>query len=225
MKGLFAFLLLLNIGMFMWGSWYKPPPPGAVHEARAPVNVDKMRLLSESVITPQVPSPAGKPSSEDLAMLRTARVCFALGPFSTLVSTGAAAETLKNLDIDHERRVNITKRIASYRVFLPPLRSRRDAEDKRRQLTRLGFRDHYIIEEPGMENAISLGVFSVKQNAWALARRLADEGISAKQETVYHTETVYWWDLTLAQKKLPDLRRVDWKSPKVQLQVRPCPLG
>lgn len=223
MKGLFALLLLLNIGMFMWASWHKPPPAGTVSDARPPVNVDKLRLLSEATIPSQVPSPAAKPSNKDLSVLQPAKVCLTLGPFSTLVSTGAAAKRLKDLEIDHERRVHITKTIANYRVFLPPLRSRREAEEKRRQLMRLGFKDLYIIEEPGMQNAISLGVFSVKQNAWALARRLADRGINAKQETVYDTETVYWWDLTLDENKLAELGRMDWKTPKVRLQDRPCP--
>lgn len=223
MKRLFASLLILNIGIFMWGSWHKPPPAGSVGEARPPVNTHRMRLLSESSVTPSAPSPGDKPSGDAVAMGRAGKVCLTLGPFATLVSTGRASQRLKGLGIAHKRRVHITKTIASYRVFLPRLHSRQAAEEKRRQLTRLGFKDHYIIEEPGMENAISLGVFSVRQNAWVLVRRLADKGIGAKQETVYSTETIYWWDLTLKRAKLAQLRGVQWKTPAVRLQDRSCP--
>ncbi len=224
MKLLFASLLLLNIGIYMWGSWYKDPPAESVNNARPPINADKMQPLSETITTRRSVPVGDEPQRQDPAP-PLAQLCLALGPFTTPTGAQAAGEKLEKLGVDHQRRVNITKTIASYRVFLPSLGSRRAAEQKREQLARLGFKDHYIIEEPGKENAISLGVFTVKQNAWAMTRRLADQGISAKEETLYHTETSYWWDLTLEQKDLAELRRTDWRNRSARLHDRPCVAG
>lgn len=222
MRLLFACLLLLNIVIYMWGSWHKGPPPGSVDDARPPINADGMRLLSEITATRQSVSAGEAPQRAELAAPQAAKVCLALGPFTTSVRAQAAGKKLKSLGVNHQRRVNIRKTIASYRVFLPSVGSRRAAEQKREQLARLGFKDHYIVEEPGKENAISLGVFAVKQNAWALTRRLADHGISAKEEILYNTQTDFWWDLTLEQKDLAKLRRAHWENRRVQLRDRPC---
>lgn len=224
MKLLFACLLLLNVGIYMWGSWYKGPPAGSVNDARPPIHADKMRLLSEIKVARRSVPAREEPKRRSVAPQGT-KVCLALGPFTTAVGAQAAGEKLKSLGIDHQQRVNIRKTIAGYRVFLSSLRSRQAAEQKRQQLTRLGFKDHYIIEEAGKKNAISLGVFAVKENAWALTHKLADHGISAKEETLYHTQTDYWWDLMLEEKDLAELRRADWENRKAQLRDRSCVAG
>lgn len=219
MKWLFAFLLLLNIGMFMWGSWYRAVPVGTLQELRPPLNAEKMRPLP---VKPSRPPEPPAPPVDDRAAAQANVACVSVGPFALAVQAQAASDKLKQLGLDHRQREHIEKTVASYRVFLPSLASRRAAEDKRKQLTRLGFKDHYIIEEPGKENEISLGVFAVKRNASVQARQLAEKGIRARQETVYNMVTVYWFDLKLARDEVAKLRKLDWRDPKVGLQERPC---
>ena len=74
----------------------------------------------------------------------------------------------------------------------------------------------------GRENAISLGVFAVERNAWILGRNLAEKGISAKQETLHHTETVYWLDLELEQETGEAVAKLEWEAPKVRIWDRAC---
>jgi hypothetical protein len=222
MKLLFGAMLLLNIGMFMWGSWYEAPPTGAVVDRRPPVNADKLRVLSAAAEVPSAEPTRPKLQPWALRAAGIKRVCASVGPFPSVAMVRRAQSDLADLDLDHRQRQEVKKTVASYRVYLPPQVSRRAAQDKRKQLTSMGFKDHYIIDEPGRENAISLGVFAVERNAWILGRNLAEKGISPKQETLHHTETVYWLDLELEQETGEAVAKLEWEAPKVRIWDRAC---
>ena len=70
--------------------------------------------------------------------------------------------------------------------------------------------------------AQSLGVFAVERNAWILGRKLAEKGISAKQETLQHTENVYWLDLEFGQEAAQRFTQREWESPRVRIWDRAC---
>lgn len=222
MKLLFSSMLLLNIAMFMWGSWYEAPPTTTVVERRPPVNADKLRVLSTVAETPSVEPTGPRLQPWALRAVETKRFCASVGPFPSVTMVRRAQSDLADLDLNHRQRQEVTKTIASYRVYLPPQGSHRAAEEKRKQLTSMGFKDHYIIDEPGRENAISLGVFAIERNAWILGRKLAEKGIGAKQETLHHTETVYWLDLEFGQEAAEQFTQLDWQTPKVRVWDRAC---
>lgn len=222
MKLLFGGMLLLNVAMFMWGSWYEAPPTRAVVDRRPSVNADKLRVLSA-----KAEAPAAKPTGPKLQpwALRPAgaeRACASVGPFPSVTMVRRAQSDLADLDVDHSQRQEVKKTVASFRVYLPPQGSRRAAQDKRKELTNMGFKDHYLLDEPGRENAISLGVFAVERNAWILGRKLAEKGISAKQETLHHTETVYWLDLEFRQETAEQFTKLEWEGPKIRIWDRAC---
>ncbi len=223
MKLLFGAMLILNIAMFMWGSWFEAPSTQAVADRRAPVNPDKLRLLSAAVEkTPPTEAAGPKLQPWALRAVEGQRVCASVGPFPTLAMAQRAQTDFAALGLEHRQRQEVTKSVASYRVYLPPQPSRQAAQEKRKQLTSLGFKDHYVIDEPGRENAISLGVFAVERNAWLLGRKLAEAGISAKQETLHHTETVYWLDLELEKETGETVAKLEWETPKVRIWDRAC---
>lgn len=222
MKLLFGAVLLLNVGMFMWGSWYEVPPTGTVVDRRPPLNADKLRLISATAEPPSAEPTGPKLQPWALRAVDTKRVCASVGPFPSVAMLRRAQSDLADLDLDHHQRQEVKKTVASYRVYLPPQVSHQAAEDMRKRLTSMGFKDHYIIDEPGRENAISLGVFAVERNAWILGRKLAENGISTKQETLHHTETVYWLDLEFGQEPAEPFRQLGWESPKVRIWDRAC---
>jgi hypothetical protein len=222
MKLLFSAMLLLNIALFMWGSWYEPPTTGAVVDRRPPVNADKLRVLSAKAEAPSAKPTGPRLQPWALRAARTERVCASVGPFPSVTMVRRAQSGLADLDLDHRQRQEVKKTVASYRVYLPPQVSRRAAQDKRKQLTSMGFKDHYLLDEPGRENAISLGVFAVERNAWILGRKLAEKGISTKQETLHHTETVYWLDLEFGQEAAERFTQLEWEGPKVRIWDRAC---
>jgi len=181
-----------------------------------------MRLLNEHGIKL---SPRKTPASNDAALTQsTAETCTKIGPFSSTDQVANAEVLLKNLNLTKIRQFDDKYRAISYQVYLPPFSSEKLAEVKRRSLTRLGFKDHALMQDEGMKNAISLGIFSVKANAEARLRELADKKIKAKIQTVPQMRTRYW--LEVVQKDPLNtadlLKAIDWSDPDVLVQDTDC---
>ena len=99
---------------------------------------------------------------------------------------------MNKLQLLFSRRSEENKAVSGYLVYLPPLASKAAVERKRHQLTRLGFKDHAMMQEEGMHNAISLGRVSVESNADARVKELAAKVSRTKAETLYQTPPLYW---------------------------------
>lgn len=191
MRLLFAMLVLANVGLYMWATWYKDPPP-IVAPARPEVAPEKMRLLSEPGVklTPRKttpPPPAPVQTVDGLS-------CFALGPFTRKDAVQAASAQLQGWQINAGERLEHEQLTAAYRVYLPPFPSKQDAERRRRELSQLGFTDHALIHEDGLDNAISLGLFAVEANARLRVRQLAAKGVTAMLQALPSTRELYWLD-------------------------------
>lgn len=214
MKWVVGILLLLNIGVYMWGSWYKPVPPSVPADMRAPVNASKMRPLQ-----PAAPAMQNAGQTD-----HTGPLCVSIGPFNTAAQAARAGAILRQFGVAKSRQELLGSTVTSYRVYLPSLPSRGAAERQRAELTDLGIKDHYIVEEPGKENAISLGLFSIEENAAALLRRLAERGVKARQETLYSTRDTFW--VVAELKKAPQWQRLEqqkWPSRGAQVLSHACP--
>ncbi|MGA9031974.1 MAG: SPOR domain-containing protein [Sulfuricaulis sp.] len=223
LKWLFATFVLANIGLWMWASWYKETPIEETRAARAPLALEKMRLLTEPNVklTPRKTPP---PANAEL-MANAVPVCFHLGPFTDTARVTQAETKLNELHLGFARRTDETKMITGYRVYLPPLASKEAAERKRQELTRLGFKDHAVFQEEGWHNAISLGLFSVEANATARVRELAAKGVEASMQPLTQDRTLYWLDLLepTAQDNIVKLKQADWGAKEVQLHESTCP--
>jgi len=193
MKWIFGALVLANIGIWMWAQWYREPPIATAYQSRPDVAPEKMKLLSE----PASRSKPDKPTAaKPVATSTSGKACFRAGPFLDPNQATEVAEKLTALKLSFSRDAGERKAVTGYRVQLPPLESKTAAERKRRDLTRLGFKDHALITEPGFENAISLGVFSVEPNAKAQLSRLAAKGITASIVPIETTRLEIWFDIT-----------------------------
>jgi len=223
LKWLFAAFVLANIGLWMWASWYKETPLEETRAARAPLALEKMRLLTEPNVklTPRKTPP---PANAELTA-NAVPVCFHLGPFTDTARVTQAEAKLNELHLGFARRTEETKMITGYRVYLPPLASKEAAELKRQELTRLGFKDHAVFQEEGWHNAISLGLFSVEANATARVRELAAKGVEASMQPLTQDRTLYWLDLLepTAQDNIVKLKQADWGAKEVQLHESTCP--
>ena len=191
MRLVFALLVLANVGLYMWATWYKDPPPVPA-PVRAEIAPQKMRLLSEPGVK-LTTRKAGPPPPAPVRVV-DGLACFALGPFARKDAAQAAATQLQAWQIDAAERTEQEQLTAAYRVFLPPFPSRQDAERKRRELTRLGFTDHAVIHEEGLDNAVSLGLFAVEANARLRMRQLAAKGVKAVFQALPATRELYWLD-------------------------------
>lgn len=223
LKWIFAALVLANIGLWMWASWYKEAPLEETRSARAPLALEKMRLLTEPNVK-LIPRKTQPPANAEL-VAKAVPVCFHLGPFTDTVLVTRAETRLNELRLEFVRRTEETTTVTGYRVYLPPLASKKAAERKRRELARLGFKDHAVIQEEGWNNAISLGLFSVEANAEGRVRELAAKGVKAKVQPLTQNRTRTWLDLNapVAPVDVIKLKLTDWGAKEIQAQDTNCP--
>jgi hypothetical protein len=237
MKWVFAILVLANLGFWLWASGIREPQGEPVVSARPALAPEKMKLLAEPGVKlaprpkprPQQPRPAEpEPTAATEGRRESAGACYRVGPFADVESADKAGAVLTELNVSFVRELEEQRRVASQRVYLPSLPTKEAAEAKRRELTRLGFRDHALIEEEGMQNAISLGVFSVEANARRHMKALAAKGIEARIEPLYQIRTGHWLALrpvapASGGDPLAVLRERKWEAPNVKLTEAPCP--
>lgn len=210
-RWLVAALVLANIGVFMWMRWHATPleSPDEPPE-RAELAPEKMRLLKEKGVrlVARAQTPAAPPVAAAPAV--AAKMCARLGPFATEDEAARAAGVLGEREIRFERQKEERRSVTGYRVILPPFASRQAAEAKRQELNRLGFRDHAVIQEEGMVNALSLGLYAIEANAQRHLRQLAARGVKARLQPLHQTRTVYWLDLRLDEPLIAGLRKEKW---------------
>ncbi len=225
LKWVFGALVLANLGLWMWASWYRAPAVDANRNVRPPIAAEKMRLLAEPGVKLQ--SRKAPPPAHAELSANAPQVCFHIGPFPSADFATQAETGLNKLQLLFSRRSEESKTVSGYLVYLPPLSSKAAVERKRKQLTRLGFKDHAVMQEEGFRNAISLGRFSVEVNADSRVQKLAAKGIRAKVQTLYQTQSLYWLDINVAvpAETAARVKEIDWGSKDVQAQEAACPAG
>lgn len=227
LRWLLAVLLLLNIGLLMWASWYREMPAEEGRTPLPPVNAERMIPLSTPGLALRARPATPKPQPAASAAADTpvkVQHCVSIGPFESSELAEQNGKRLADAKIAHQSRTDANRIESSYWIYLPRLPNRKAAEDKRKELTRLGIDDHFIMQEPGMENVLSLGLFAQLDNARRRMEELESKGIKAKQETRYRTRTLYWLDIAADK---PDdlilqLKKLDWTDAEIQQRAAAC---
>ncbi len=222
-KSLFALLILANVGLWLWMTGFRQGDAVPIEGPRSAIQPEKLRLLTEPGVSVQERAPDAPVSP---ALANAAAGCYRLGPFADDAATGKAIDVLKQIPLAYQRQQEEQTVVTGYRVYLPPQASRDAAEKKRRQLTRLGFKDHSLIQEEGLQNAISLGQFTVEANAQKHLQALAAKKVEAKMQTHTQTRTRHWLALGPAENLagvLSQLRETDWGDTEAGLEETPCP--
>ncbi len=218
----FAVLLLANIGLLMWASWYRQPA-GEAPQPRQVFHPELMVPLN----TPGVALRARKsePSEAPLAATKPRQRCIAIGPFAP-DPAGKAGAWLAGEKFEAARRGEERKIENSYWIYLAPFATRKEAERRLQELERLGLRDLLIMPATQGQIAISLGLFTQAENAQNRLKELAQKGIEASQEIRYRTEPVTWLDLRLpepADAAVEQLRTHDWGAAGIEVRENACP--
>lgn len=223
MKWVFAALVLANLGLWMWASWYREAPREETRAAQAPIAPEKMRLLTETGVKLQPRKIATPINAEPVAP--AAPGCFRIGPFPDAELAAKAEKILDDWRVRYTRHSEQVETISGYRVYYPALASSKAAETKRRELTRLGFKDHALIQEEGWFNAISLGQFAVEANAEARVRELAAKGVEAKVQPLSLNRVRYWLNTADAvpAETAAKLKQTDWSAKDIQAREISCP--
>jgi hypothetical protein len=221
-RWIFAVLVLVNIGLFMWASWYRAEPGITVAprplfhpELMVPLNTPGVALKSRRNERPPTPLVAAKPRER----------CIRIGPLPAEAVASAtrwlADEKFEATPHREERRV-----VNSYWVHLGPFENREQAEASLKALIEKGVRDVLIMQDAQGEPAISLGLYNRIENANQRQQELARKGVEARQEIRYRNETLTWLGLRLsepADESLARLRGHDWGADGIEVGDNSCP--
>jgi len=221
-RWLFAALVLANIGLLMWASWYRENPEGGL-QPRPLLHPELMVPLN----TPGVALRARKNdrNAPPLAVVKPRPRCVAIGPFVGAPAE-QAADWFSREKLEAARRSEETKVESSYWIYLAPFATRKEAEQRKKDIEKLGVRDVLIMQDPHGAIAVSLGLYTQADNARHRMQELTEKGVHAQQETRYRTETRNWFDLRLqepADEAVGQLRARDWGAAGIEVRDAPCP--
>jgi hypothetical protein len=176
---IFFFLLLLaNLAFFAWaylGAGRASDEPQLMEQQ---LNPHEIRLLSPEQVAKlaaeRAKQAAERPKPPSKALVAA---CLELGGFNP-GDVAQVQKALEPLGLGSRLGQRRAEEIASYWVFMPPLRNRQAANNKAAELRKLGVEDFFIVQEdPKLRFAISLGVFKTEEAANARLADLRKKGV------------------------------------------------
>lgn len=120
--------------------------------------------------------------------------CYTAGPFQTSDSLQQATRYFSSLNIPSQQRSIEENHYIGMLVYLPSLASRKEAVLVAKKLAAKGVKDYMLLNEPGKQHSLSLGVYGLKKNAEQRIKTLAKLNYQAESEARYRLKTVYWLD-------------------------------
>jgi len=182
MRSVALILIIVNAGVAAW--LYAGAPGRPQPSAGAPPEIDQLALLREEAGTD-----AANPAAAD-----DNGACFTIGPFDDAELAARAREKLESLGIGPEQRVITEEEVYGYQVLLPPFPTRQAAVDATRALREKGIQEYFVITEPELEHAVSLGLFRQKRFATRHTAYLEELGFEPEMRVRTRDRTRYWQD-------------------------------
>ena len=236
MRAFFLALLLANIGLWVWSTYFSSDAsqsdPAPLSRQLAP---DSVRILPPGKLPPKPPAEetASSPAEAAPANGKPAGAAPAGGPLACLewgsfspVDAEAAEKALGALALGNRVSVRRSEEVAGWWVFIPSQGTREWSQKKSGELKALGIDEFFVVQEPGrFRFAVSLGVFKTEDAARARLESLRAKGVrtaqvgprdAAVQKTWFQVRNV---DEALAA-KLKDLAQ---KPPGAELRECPTP--
>jgi len=174
----FFLLLLANLGFLAWayfGSGRASDEPQLMQQQ---LNPQEIKLLGSDQIA-KLAAERAKQIAErpKQAPKGTVVACLELGAFGPGEVT-RVQQALEPLALGSRLSQRRADEVASYWVFIPPLRNRPAANQKAAELKKLGVDDFFIVQEDAkFRFAISLGVFKTAEAAQARLAELKAKGV------------------------------------------------
>ena len=181
---IFVFLLILsNLLFFAWTHDYLglSREPDA-YRAREQLRADQLRIVSTDQPPPEqerkdkdkATKPVERPAGETCVLLADM-------PLADAEALEAAfAEKLPGFKLVR----TTTPGSSSYWVNIPPLKSKREAENKVAELKKFGIKEYFVVQENGPNNlAISLGLYSSQEAAATALDSLREKGVRSAKVT------------------------------------------
>lgn len=169
MRLLFFILLLANVAGFAYIRYAESRPGADAQIAMLQISPDKVKLLKSGA------RPAESVNKATPAQPQPSRVCLEWSGFVP-GDVARAAAALARFELGD--KVMQRDSGEGFRVYIPPLASKADAEKKAAEVRALGINDFYIVQdiEP-LRNAISLGAFKSEDAANNHLAQLRQKGV------------------------------------------------
>lgn len=174
----FVFLLILGNLLFLaWAQGYF----GASSNSDA-FRMEQQLLADQVRIVARDEFPAGAVKSEPAAKApekKVATVCLNLVDLAAADAGRVESALADKFSAYRTLRTNVPGS-ASYWVFIPPLGSKQEVDNKVAELKKLRVPELYVVQENGPNNrAISLGLFSTKEAANVRLELLRGKGVKS----------------------------------------------
>lgn len=213
MKWIFYLLLLGNAVLFAWGQLY-PRYQGEAGVLERQLNAERIRVLPPGAATAAPPAPAAP----------AVQACLEWGSFAG-PAVARAEQALAALALGDRLAQRRGEEASGWWVYIPPQRSKAEAERKSAELKGLGLDDHYVIGDEGpWKYAVSLGVFRTEEAARAHLTRLQGRGVrsavaGARPAPTERVTFIVREPTAAEQQKLVELQRQFEGS---ELRAEPC---
>jgi hypothetical protein len=219
LKWLLGALLLANIGVWMWASWYDRSPESVETAPRPLVNADKMLAPGEpgARLVPRVPHRPVQTHS----LTAVVRTCYVVGSFKKLAPATDAGTRLKKKGLRYTLRSEPTTDI-SFQVYLGPYSSTRSAVAAQHRLRRIGIRDNALIREGKLKNAVSVGVFRNAANIKETRNLLRKHHYHPHTRAITQVTNRYWLEIPSEQTSLDSLRALKWSAKDIEVKQASC---
>lgn len=174
MRWIFALLLIANIVFVAAMQWPRDKSGSDSMASHAPYLAEKIRLIAED----ETPASTG---SQQAPSLEVPQVCLEWGLFTgqELTQARTALEPL-NLEDNNISVRHAPPKANTWWVYIPPLKSKQDANKKVEELTKLGVQDSFVMQDNNQwRYAVSLGVFSTQEAADKYLAQVREKGVKS----------------------------------------------
>lgn len=182
MRWVALLLILANAGfagwLYMGGPGRPKPGPDVARD------IGQLALLRETGES-RVGAAAGEQAPTE---------CFTVGPFDSDEAAGRARQRLAGLGLGPDQRVLTEEEVYGYQVLLPPYPDREAALAATRKLVEKGIDEYFVVTDPELENAVSLGLFQRKRFAVRHTAYLEELGFEPEMRVRTEAVTRYWQD-------------------------------
>lgn len=195
MRSVVIVLVLANLAYFAWGSWqasqagYWLPQENTAYQ-----NMSGERLVLRAELEPEEVTP--KPL-DDLSVpgtLTDSRRCLRVGPFGNEAVVAQWQQRLLSHGVSSELRPEQNNEHNDYWVHIPPLPSTDGAMRLLRELQAQRI-DSFVITQGDLANGISLGLYSRREKAESVSRRLRGAGYKVAVRPLPRLPAQWWLEM------------------------------
>jgi len=187
-RALTVVLVVLNLGVAVW--WLSRPAPSPAPPPVSDRGGAELKLLPMPA-TPTAATPA--PVAPVVADAASAAVaCLRLGPFPDRGAAQVAQAGLRAL-LQDAAIVEEPGEAAGYRVLLPPVADRAQAQAIAGRIAAAGFRDFFVLTQGAEANGIALGAYRGRESAERRVAALRAAGFPAELRAQGAAGASRWW--------------------------------